>query len=151
VRVVHCGAVLEDELRGEAERRMRENRRYVWLGALRRNETLRTIARSRLVVVSSRSEGGANVVSEAIANDVPVLSTRIEGSIGVLGDGYPGYFEVGDAADLAEKLDRAERDAAFLKRLGDACRAVKPLFDPARERAAWAQLLREIAIEDRDG
>ena len=96
---------------------MAENARYVWLGERRRSEALATLAGSALLLVTSRLEGGSNVVSEAIASRVPVLSTRIAGSVGVLGPAYPGFVEVGDAAALAAQILRAEEDRAFLAEL----------------------------------
>jgi glycosyltransferase involved in cell wall biosynthesis len=145
IRVLHVGAALDPALQRAAEDEQRANPRYRWVGSLSRRSTLLTIARSRLLVLSSRSEGGANVISEAIVNDVPVLSSRIDGSLGLLGESYAGYFEVGDARGLAQLLQRAESDAAFLRELADACRALRPQFEPARERTAWAELLSEIA------
>jgi glycosyltransferase involved in cell wall biosynthesis len=68
------------------------------------------------MVLSSLSEGGANVMSEAVAARVPVLATRIDGSIGLLGRDYPAYFPVGDTEALARLLNRIETDAAFLER-----------------------------------
>ena len=38
---------------------------------------------------------------EAIACGVPTISTRIAGSVGLLGEDYPGYFPVGDTEALA--------------------------------------------------
>jgi glycosyltransferase involved in cell wall biosynthesis len=43
-------------------------------------------------------EGGANVVIEAVRSGVPVLASRIDGNVGLLGAGYDGFFPVGDAA-----------------------------------------------------
>ena len=132
---------------------MRGNPRYQWLGPLSHRDAVATIANSRALLVTSRAEGGANVVSEAIVNDVPIVSTRIDGSIGLLGNEYPGYFPVGDAAALARLLTRLETDAAFGRELARACAARKPLFDVARERAAWAELLAQLSLggnDDRD-
>ena len=92
----------------------------------------------------SRSGGGANVVTEAIAAAVPVLSTRIDGSLGILGDDYPGYFAVGDAQGLAMLLQRCEQDPVFLDDLKRRVVALQPLVDPARERACWHELLEEV-------
>ena len=58
------------------------------------------------MVLSSLSEGGANVISEAVAAGVPVLASRIDGSVGLLDD-YPGYFPVRDTAALARLLERS--------------------------------------------
>ncbi len=85
------------------------SRRYRWLGDLPRWKALRVLARCRLLVLTSLMEGGANVISEAIAARVPVLSSHIAGSVGILGAAYPGYFPVGDAAgawhDLLEQAE----------------------------------------------
>jgi glycosyltransferase involved in cell wall biosynthesis len=92
-------------------------------------------------------EGGANVISEALAEGVPVLASRISGSIGLLGARYPGFFPVEDAASLAQLLIRAESDEAFYRRLQKWCRRLAPLVDPGRERASWESLLRELRSE----
>lgn len=144
IRVVHCGAVLDPEFEAEARRENAANPRYRWVGALARRDALRLIAASRALLVTSRTEGGANVVSEALANETPVLSTWIAGSIGLLGAKYPGYFAVGDARGLADLLVRVETDAPFRREIDFACAGVRPLVDPSRERAAWADLLDEL-------
>jgi glycosyltransferase involved in cell wall biosynthesis len=98
----------------------------------------------RALVLTSEMEGGANVVSEALACSVPVLCSRIPGSIGILGTDYPGYFEVGDTEGLAALLARAEDDRAFLADLRRRGRSLAPLVSPARERESWSRLLREL-------
>lgn len=146
VTVVHLGAALEVELAARARAEQAANPRYRWLGEVNRSQALRTLARSRLLVLTSTLEGGANVVTEAIACSVPVLSTRIPGSVGILGPDYPGYFPVGDAAALAALLERAERNREGLyEQLQRRCQALRPLVDPARERRSWQQLLAELA------
>ena len=144
VRVVHLGAALEKAMQRRARREEAENPRFAWLGSVPRARALRILARSRLLVLSSRLEGGANVVSEALAASVPVLASRIPGSIGILGARYPGYFRVGDTASLARLLARAERDRAFYQRLREWCRRRRRLVAPAAERAAWRRLLSEL-------
>jgi putative glycosyltransferase (TIGR04348 family) len=144
VRVRHLGGALETSMARRARREEAENPRYRWLGSVPRARALRILARSRLLVLSSRLEGGANVVSEALAASVPVLATRIPGSVGILGPRYPGYFPVGDTPALAALLGRAERDRAFYRRLREGCRHRRHLVAPARERAAWRRLLREL-------
>lgn len=141
VRVVHAGRPLREGLGERARREERENPRYRWVGELDRDEALRLLARSRLMALTSRLEGGANVVTEALACGTPVVSSRIEGSVGLLGAEYPGYFPVGDTRALADLLRRAETDPAFYESLREACRERAGLADPARERAEWADLL----------
>jgi putative glycosyltransferase (TIGR04348 family) len=144
VRVVHLGAAESPKWAARAKSEMRANPRYVWRGDRPRSEVRRLLARARAMVLSSRSEGGANVISEAAAAGVPILASRIDGSVGLLGKDYPGYFRVGDTAALAGLLQRIERDREFLLRLGRAIARRAELFRPAREKAAWNQLLREF-------
>ena len=129
----------------QAREEMNSNPRYQWLGELPRWKALRVLARSRLHVLGSHLEGGANVICEAIACSVPTLASRIPGSMGILGPDYPGYFPAGDTQALAELLERAERDSAFWQSLRDWCEPLKPLVDTAFERQAWRRLLEELA------
>jgi putative glycosyltransferase (TIGR04348 family) len=113
IRVLHLGKALSDDMARCARREMAENPRYHWRGERPRWQALRTLARSHLLVLSSLSEGGANVISEAIACQIPIVASYIPGSIGLLGEAYPGYFPVQDTAALAQVLSRAETDTAF--------------------------------------
>jgi putative glycosyltransferase (TIGR04348 family) len=141
LRVVHLGAADTRQWAAKARAEMRRNPRYVWRGEVSGAEVRRVLGRVKALVLSSRSEGGANVISEAAAARVPVLASRIDGSLGLLGRDYPGYFPVGDTAALARLLDRIESDEAFLARLRRAIGRRAHLFRPARETAAWKALL----------
>jgi putative glycosyltransferase (TIGR04348 family) len=145
LRVLHAGAALTAGAAATARREEARNPRYRWLGPLPRGRALRLLARARALVLSSELEGGANVVSEAIACSVPVLSSRIAGSIGVLGPDHPGYFATGDTEGLAALLGRAEDDRAFLSELRRRSRSLAPLVSPARERERWRRLLQELS------
>jgi putative glycosyltransferase (TIGR04348 family) len=144
VLVLHAGAAIEPGAADEARAEEADNPRYRWLGELTHEEALELLARSHLLVLTSRLEGGANVVSEAIAASVPIVSSWIAGSIGILGEDYPGYFPVGDTRALANLLWRAERDNAFYADLKARCLRLQPLFDPGRERESWRMLLQEL-------
>ncbi len=144
IRILHVGAALDASAKRRARAEEKRNPRYVWLGELPRWKTLRRLKKSRLLVLTSKLEGGANVVSEAIVCGVPVLSTRISGSIGMLGRDYPGYFPVGDTEALARLLHRVETDRTFLGDLSKRCRELQPQFRPAAERKAWRELIRDI-------
>ena len=148
IRVVHLGAALTTDMAQQARAEAKANPRYRWLGDLPRWKALRVLARSDLLVVTSLLEGGANAVSEAIVADVPVISSRIAGSIGLLGADYPGYFPVGDTQALAALLERAETDSRFYKTLKDWGRPLRPLFHPSRERKTWRALLQEMNKAD---
>ena len=145
IRVLHAGAPLDVKAAARARAQARANPRYFWLGPLSRGRAQRLLARCRLLLVTSRLEGGANVLSEALACRVPVLSSRIDGSVGILGAGYPGFFEVGDTRGLATLLRRAETDARFYRGLASRCRSLARLVEPALEARAWRRLLAGIA------
>src|SRR5262249_52040319 len=94
VRVTHAGQALGAFWAKRARAAMARDPRYRWLGEVPRWQARRILARSRLLVLSSRMEGGANVVSEALADGVPVLASHIPGTEGILGERYPGFFPV---------------------------------------------------------
>jgi putative glycosyltransferase (TIGR04348 family) len=144
IQVVHLGNALDETLAEEARKEMAINPRYRWLGERPQAEALRMLASSRLMVLTSRLEGGANAVSEAIACSVPVISSRISGSIGLLGEEYPGYFPVGDTQALSDLLRHAENDAGFYESLTSWCERRAALVNPANERRAWQDLLHEL-------
>lgn len=145
IRVIHLGGIIDAEMQARAHREMADNPRYHWLGDLPRWQALRHLARSQLLCLTSIMEGGANVVTESLACGVPVVSSHIAGSIGLLGEDYPGYFPVGDTAALATLLYRTETDHAFYEGLRARCAALAHLADPAEERRRWAALMAEVA------
>jgi glycosyltransferase involved in cell wall biosynthesis len=105
------------------------------------------LARSHAMAITSLSEGGANVISEAVVAGVPILASRIDGNVGLLGRDYPGYFPVGNTQALARLMRRLEGEPDFVAGLSRALRARAPLFRPAREVAAWRALLAEVAAK----
>jgi putative glycosyltransferase (TIGR04348 family) len=145
IRVTHIGGAMAPAMADEAKHWMRREPRYHWLGEVAHGKALRLLARARLMVISSRMEGGANVVSEALANNVPVMASRVSGNIGMLGKNYAGYYPLEDERALGRRLARAESDPAFYRRLVTQCRARKPLVTHAHERNALRRLLREIS------
>jgi glycosyltransferase involved in cell wall biosynthesis len=87
------------------------------------------------------------VISEAIVAGAPVIASRIDGNVGLLGEDYPGYFEAGDAKGLARLLETAEANAVFLAELKSRCVRRARLFAPERERKTWERLLEELSID----
>lgn len=145
LRVLHVGKALSADMAKRAHAEMAENPRYRWLGELPRWQALRVLARSHVLVLSSLTEGGANVISEALALGVPIVASRIAGSIGLLGEDYPGYFPVEETTALARLLKKVELEPRFYQALSAWCTRLAPLVHPAREHQTWADLLREVA------
>jgi putative glycosyltransferase (TIGR04348 family) len=141
LRVLHLGKAHDESWARQAEAEMAANPRYLWRGELPAARVRRTYARCHAMVISSIMEGGANVVSEAVAAGLPVLASRIDGNVGLLGADYAGYYPVGDTAALAALLRRAETAPSFLRHLAAQGRRRRALFTAARELAAWRRLL----------
>lgn len=144
VVVLHAGRALSEETRRAAEAEQQVNPRYRWLGEMPRGRARALIARCRLVALTSEMEGGSNALSEALAAGTPILASRIACTEAILGDDYPGLFPFGSTRALAYLLQRAEEEPRFLAELRRRCRARRTLVSPARERAAWRALLREL-------
>jgi putative glycosyltransferase (TIGR04348 family) len=146
LRVLQVGGAMTDAMAIRARREMRANRRYKWLGEQPRWHVRRILEKSRVCVLSSRMEGGANVLSEAIVASVPILASRIDGNIGILGADYPGYFDVGNTKQLARLLTRVETSTEYLAELRDWGEKLVSLFDPRREEQAWVELISELFL-----
>ncbi|MGH9841551.1 MAG: glycosyltransferase, partial [Blastocatellia bacterium] len=147
IQIVHAGGAMSGAMIDRACRETQINPRYRWLGEEPAWRARKLLMSSQLLVHSSRLEGGANVISEAIVAGTPIVASRIAGNTGLLGEDYPGYFKLGDARDLARVILRAESDHRFLAELKSHCAKRAALFDPASERRAWMDLLDEIVRE----
>jgi putative glycosyltransferase (TIGR04348 family) len=145
VRIEQVGRAYTPEWAARARAEMEANPRYLWRDDVPAAAVRRLLARSHAMVISSLSEGGANVVSEAAVAGVPVLASRMDGNVGLLGVDYPGYFPVGGTKALARLLQRLEHEPRFPARLGKALARRAKLFQPAREIAAWRHLLADLS------
>ena len=66
-----------------------------------------------VVVHASRSEGQSLALLQAIACQIPILASRIEGNVAVLGDGHPGLFDPDSFEEYRGLLSRCIREDAF--------------------------------------
>lgn len=144
IEVLHVGKVLDRYLGKQARLIAAHNPRYRLAGELPYWMTRRVLARSHIVVITSRMEGSSNVLSEALVSSVPVLVSKIPGLMGTLGNDYPGYFPTGDTAELARLLLKAETDRAFYHNLKRHCARAAALVQSKREINSWKLLLREL-------
>jgi putative glycosyltransferase (TIGR04348 family) len=144
VEIVHVGLALDPRLEKKARAEASRNPRYRWIGELPHWKTRQIMARSDLVVITSRIEGSSNVLSEALASSVPILASKIPGLMGTLGGKFPGYFPVGDTQQLAQLLLKSERDATFYRALSRYCANSSYMVQPKREHDGWRSLLREL-------
>ena len=143
VAIDHVGAGLDPALAAAAKETMLAVPNYRWLGGLPHEAVRRRIQRAGLLLHTSRMEGGAHVIMEAVTSGTPVLASAVAGNVGMLGADYAGYFPWGDAPALAELILRC-RSGGLLPTLAAQCRERAPLFDPATERAALRRLVHEL-------
>ena len=144
LRLDHVGGALDPALADAARATAAACPHYRWLGALPHGAARDRIQRAHLLVNPSRLEGGPTVVVEALASGTPVLASRCDGHLGLLGADYPGLFDVGDAAGLAALLAQARDDPAMLPALQAHCAARARLHHPDEERRSLLAALRPL-------
>lgn len=145
IRVLHLGQAMDEAYAREARRLDKTEKRYRWLGEVPQWRVRQVMARSHLMVLSSRMEGGANVLSEALAVGLPVLASKVSGNVGLMGKGYSGFFPCEDEQALARMLTRAETEPAFYRTLQKQCEQRRKLIMPERERKTLASIVKEAS------
>jgi glycosyltransferase involved in cell wall biosynthesis len=144
LRLVHVGGTSEPGCGEAFARAAAADVRIERRGSLPHAAARRLIARGRVLLLPSVMEGGANVLIEALTSGVPVLASRIPGSVGLLGDDHPGLFAVGDDAALAALIVRCRDEPEFVDALRARGAAIAPRLAPARERAAVRALVHAL-------
>ncbi len=144
IRVIHLGKAHNDEWENAARVEMENNNRYLWRGEVDAWRVRQEFVKTHLMVLSSIVEGGANVISEAIVAGVPIIASKIDGNVGLLGKDYPGYYPPKDTEALTSMLLQAETDQSFMQTLKDHGAKRKHLFRREREREAWKVLLEKF-------
>lgn len=140
----HIGRPLDPALAATARATMAINPRYRWLGEQTHAATRARIQRAHVLVHGSRMEGGAHVVIEAVVSGTPVIASRIDGNLGLLGEDYPGVFEPGDARGLRQLIERCRDEPAMLADLRNRCAARADSFKPQHERGVLRELMRSV-------
>ena len=120
------------------------NPRYQWHGEVSQAFLRTKMHQSQLLVLPSIMEGGANIISEAIAVGLPVIASKIDGSVGLLGGDFPGYFETENTQDLRKLLVKAETNPLYFNKLIQACDKRRHLFSLQHERNSWRELFKEV-------
>ena len=141
IRITHIGAGLDEKLAQDAINTEALCAGYTWAKGLKHTQTRARIQRAHVLVHTSKMEGGAHVIMEAVCSGTPALASRMDGNVGMLGCGYDGYFPVGDAPALSKLLCQCKNDKAFLDHLSSQCALRAPLFSPAAEQAALLGLV----------
>jgi putative glycosyltransferase (TIGR04348 family) len=147
ILIDHIGAALDPALAKRARKVALQFPSYRWLGEKSHESTRRHIQRAHVLVQTSRIEGGANALIEAVRSGTPVIASRIPGNVGVLGEDYPGYFPWDESVRLAELLRSclasARNGGGLLAKLQARCRKIEGRFEPESEAAR----LRDLAAD----
>ena len=144
VDLVLAGSQLDPDYSALVQREAALDPRISYVGELDRAGAKRLIAGSAACLVPSLAEGGANVISEAIAAGTPVLCSAVPGNLGLLGSDWPGAFEPGDVEGCARMLLRTATEPAFVDDLRARTVLMQPMVAPAAEREAWRRLLEAL-------
>jgi len=144
ISVLHLGMAMNEQMELAARGYSETLEHYQWIGEVSHADALKALSQSRLMVISSRMEGGAHVVSEAIALGLPVIASDIPGNRGLLGDDYLGYYPVGNETALANVLSRAETMPDFYSALKKQIEIRKDLVSPNREMQSIQELMNSL-------
>ncbi len=146
IAVHHVGAAHTPEWEQLALEETSSNPRYWWHGPLDRSDALELLTTATVLACTSLLEGGANVVTEAIALGIPVVGTQIDGNTGLLGANYPGLVPVRDDQALADLFLRLESQPATLADLQQRVDDRLAITDPQTEQASWADVLAKLSL-----
>lgn len=144
ILIDHLGAALDPSFETAALHTQATCPHYRWLGAQTHAQARSRIQRAHVLVHTSRMEGGAHVIMEAVRSGTPVLASRMSGNVGMLGEDYAGFFPVGDSQALAQALLRFQADADFRNTLMRQCQERAALFDPQAELNALERLVQGL-------
>ncbi len=128
-------------------RSLKIEKRLEWRGHLERQNLPREYGQANLFALPSRWEGQANVVLEAIAGGVPVITSLCSGTEDLL-ERSPGCLRIvqpNQAAAWAEALTKAWQEKACLPRQSET--AVKGLqnYDWQQTASRFLELYRSLA------
>ena len=160
ILIDHIGDPLDAALAKEARATAASCPHYRWLGGLDHETTRRHIQRAHLLVHASKMEGGAHVVMEAVCSGTPVLASKVDGNVGMLGQSYAGYFEVGNALALNALLTRIRQEQVLASgfgpsslyiRLAKQCAQRAELFAPEKEKMALTKLVQALLTDTQAG
>ena len=97
-----------------------------------------------LFVQPSRIEGFGLTIAEAFAAKVPVLVSKLEGPMEVIGDGkYGGFFEYENPQDLAEKIMKM-RECVSENTINEAFERVNELYSINRTASEYLESYKTI-------
>jgi glycosyltransferase involved in cell wall biosynthesis len=88
-----------------------------FLGPLPRAKALKILAGSDVVVLPSREEGVSTVLLEAMALKVPIVATRVGGTIEILRNGEDAILVNSDPKEIKNAVIRLLTDSNYARKL----------------------------------
>jgi len=141
LKAILLGNALENSESKIAQNHARRDQRFSWVEGVGREEALSYMKGSTATLNTSLLEGGANTVVEAIALGVPVLASRIDGNVGLLGADYKGLYDVRDDKQLANLIQKCLECTEFTRGLKAQLKERSSLFSTESEMNSWIELL----------
>ncbi len=141
VRVKLMGSEIDPESAELAQKFNQQDPRFEWLGEQTYPQALRWMKRSIATINTSLAEGGANSVGESIALGRPVLASKIEGNIGMLGEDYDGYFAADSPSELAKLMKKICHESSYQVHLEKQVLKQSAKYSRENERKGWLALL----------
>jgi glycosyltransferase involved in cell wall biosynthesis len=132
----------------EAQARDLQRSGVIFRGRLSRTETMAAIKNARFIVVPSTwYETFGMIIAESFACGTPVLCSRLGAMAEIVADQCTGlHFTVGDAQDLAHKVEWAWEHPADLAKMGRAARAKYESDYTARKNYSLLMQIYEQAV-----
>ena len=114
----------------------------------RRNDVLAILKSCNIFILTSMWEGLPNVVIEAMAASVPVVSTNIDGVTEVITDGHNGFLvKSEDANAMVDKIKQLMSDDALCELFrNNSFEIAKNMFDMAKMIDSYENLLGQSNI-----
>lgn len=146
VRLIHVGGYQDKRLAQELMLLSAQYPGILLEGPLTHAETMRQMTHVHCLIQPSLAEGGALVVSEAVACRLSVIASNIAAHRAQLGVDYPALFSPGDVEGLAQYMQRFVSDDVFAQSLMLEQPALAArLASPAHERDELIRLVRRLA------
>ncbi|CAA6693500.1 MULTISPECIES: glycosyltransferase family 4 protein [unclassified Lentimonas] len=96
-------------------------KKFHWIDSLPHSEILNTMREHDVLVFPSLFEGFGLVITEALSQGIPIISTSHTCAPDIIEDGREGYIvPIRDAAAISEKLTRLHEDRDHLQQMKEA-------------------------------
>ncbi len=113
-----------------------------WLPTL--EGVIGAVLSSRIFVMPSQSEGGPRSLLEAMAVEMPVITTKVGVVPEVIEDGVNGIITTGDPDDLAEKIRLLLGDEKLRKKIGKEAGKIMDTYERKTLVKAYADFLKSL-------